>query len=84
LTVTFASGRQQEYNFQLAYLNPADYVSGIQARLKNLGDYKGEINGNMDDASRDAIRRFQERSGLEATGQANAATKNALLQLHGS
>jgi hypothetical protein len=72
----------EEYEFDLGYMNPVDYASGLQARLKNLGYYKGEITGSMDDETRAAIRRFQREQGQEETGDTNPDLLDALLESH--
>ena len=41
----------------------------LQTRLKSLGYYSGEIDGNLGSGSQEAIRQFQSRSGLDADGQ---------------
>jgi hypothetical protein len=84
LTVQVPDTGDEQYTLDLAYLNPVDYASGVQARLKNLGLFKPAISGNFDDDTADAISRFQDRIGLPVTGQADDATKQALLQSHGS
>ncbi|AQX30264.1 lytic murein transglycosylase [Bartonella schoenbuchensis] len=40
----------------------------LQSRLAALGDYKGEIDGKIGTASKQAIKSFQLRHGLEANG----------------
>ncbi len=72
----------EEYDIDLGYMNPVEYASGVQARLKNLGYFKGEISGSLDDETRQALRRFQREQGLEATGEADQATRDALLTSH--
>lgn len=72
----------EKYDLNLGYINPVEYVSGIQARLKNLGFYDGEVTGSLDDLTSEAIRSFQAARGLEATGQADPATRDALLAAH--
>jgi membrane-bound lytic murein transglycosylase B len=43
----------------------------LQARLKNAGLYDGEIDGKIGSGSRAAIRSYQQRVGMEATGYAS-------------
>lgn len=74
----------EEYTFDIGHLNPVEHPSGVQARLKNLGHYAGELTGQMDDATRNALRKFQQRAGLPVTGDANDATRQALLSRHES
>lgn len=72
----------EEYEFDLGYMNPVDFASGLQARLKNLGYYKGEATGSLDDETRAAIRRFQRHHGLEETGDTTPELLTAILESH--
>jgi hypothetical protein len=72
----------EEYDFDLGYMNPVDYASGFQSRLKNLGYYKGELTGSIDDQTRDAIRKFQRSQGLPETGDTDSDTLDALRAAH--
>ncbi|MGA2329850.1 MAG: peptidoglycan-binding protein [Bryobacteraceae bacterium] len=74
----------ETYEFSIGHLNPVSYTSGVQARLKNLGYYPAEISGNLDDATRQALRRFQVSEGLEETGEPDSATLGRLLEQHES
>ncbi|NPV69191.1 MAG: L,D-transpeptidase family protein [Firmicutes bacterium] len=53
-------------------------VSLTQGRLKALGIYEGEINGVFDEATAEAVRRFQQRNGLRVDGIVGPDTYNAL------
>lgn len=75
--------KQQVMILQLGGLNPISEVSGVKARLTNLGCYKGPIDENLDDATNQAIKAFQTRKGLPVTGVPDDATKAALQKLHG-
>ena len=72
----------EEYELDLGYMNPVEYTSGVQARLKNLGYYKGEISGTLDDETRKAIHKFQRDKQLTDTGEPDQATRDALLSEH--
>jgi hypothetical protein len=74
----------EQWVLDLGYINPIGYGSGVQARLKNLGYYLGEITGQIDDETRLALRRFQRDHGLEETGEADEATRAALEAAHES
>jgi N-acetylmuramoyl-L-alanine amidase len=74
----------EEYDVLMRRLDPVDEVSGVQARLKNLGFYQGEVSGEMTSETVDAIHAFQHHSRLPASGDADAATQAALLDQHGS
>lgn len=75
---------EEEYNLRIGYLDPMDEVTGLQVRLKNLGIYTGEINGQIDADTIQAIREFQRQKGLEETGESDEATRTQLEDLHGS
>ncbi len=67
----------------LGHLDPISEISGIKARLANLGFYRGAIDGNLDDAGKRGIRSFQTKQGLPVTGDADDATQQKLLKMHG-
>lgn len=67
-----------------AALDPADSMSGIRQRLSNLGFAAGEGDGPLDGKTRGALRRFQKKHGLAETGEADAATKAKLEEVHGT
>lgn len=48
-------------------------VREIQRRLIDIGLYNGPVNGAVDQATADAIRRYQRQSQLPLTGQADTA-----------
>ncbi|MDO9711004.1 peptidoglycan-binding domain-containing protein [Paracraurococcus lichenis] len=58
-------------------LSPAA-VRNLQGRLKGLGFYKGEVDGTWGAETQSAIERFQQGRGLQATGQVNPVTAQAL------
>jgi hypothetical protein len=74
----------EEYVYELAprTLNPWRDVDGIQARLSNLGYYRGPINGQLDAATVAAIEQFQRQRSIEVTGQADETTTAALMDAH--
>ena len=58
--------------------NTGDAVTDLQSRLKELGYYSGEITGTVDTATTKAIKSFQKKNGLTASGTADAATQRTL------
>lgn len=83
------------YELKIGHLDPVHdddqdkaIVSGVQARLNNLGFSCGEVDGLMGPKTRSALRRFQmDRMGKsedEATGECNRETREALKKEHGS
>jgi N-acetylmuramoyl-L-alanine amidase len=53
-------------------------VSAIQTKLKKWGYYFGAVDGNYGTKTYNAVKYFQSKNGLPATGAANTATLNAL------
>lgn len=49
-----------------------------QGRLKELGEYKGPVNGRRDAATIDAIKRFQTAQKLPVSGRLTPETLKAL------
>lgn len=76
------NGGKEVIPVRIGYLNPIDILSGVQQRLNNLGVYCGSEDGEMNDDTQAAIRRFQQKNGLPVTGDADVATKAKLQQLH--
>ena len=56
----------------------ADRISEIQQALAKNSSYAGEPNGKWDDATVDAMRKFQESHGLSPTGKLDAKTLQQL------
>ena len=54
------------WNLKLGHLDPIDTITGVQARLSNLGFPVGEINGQMSAETTSAIQTFQIVHGLPA------------------
>ena len=55
-------------------------VRGVQERLIWLGFYGGPATGLLDEATRKAIKAFQEQAGLPSSGYPDQATRAALVR----
>ena len=55
----------------------------VQRRLRDLGHYQGELNGEYDAATGGSVRDFQARVGLRPDGLVGPATWDALFRLPG-
>lgn len=64
------------------HLNPISEVSGVQMRLNNLGYACGEANGELNEATRVALQKFQRRFSIAESGEADEATRKKLEQMH--
>jgi hypothetical protein len=74
----------EEHKLMLGHMDPIDEVSGVQARLNNLGFDCGQADGKMSPQTVAAIKAFQAKAGLSATGEIDQATRDALVSEHGS
>jgi hypothetical protein len=75
---------EEEYELSLGHIDPITEVSGVQARLSNLGYYFGEVSGAMDPKTRGALWRFQSNAGMNPTGELDDETRAALQQAYGA
>lgn len=82
LTVRTADGTSQQWDLKIGYMDPIDEVSGVQARLNNLGFDCGEPDGELDDDTKAAIRAFQALTGLDATGEIDDALRQKILSFY--
>jgi peptidoglycan hydrolase-like protein with peptidoglycan-binding domain len=53
-------------------------IRNVQQRLRALGFYRGGVDGLWGAGTQAALERFQQGRGLQATGQVNPATVQAL------
>jgi hypothetical protein len=74
----------EEIAIELGYLDPLDSVSGVQARLTNLGIECGPVDGIFGPRTRAGVERFQKQCKLEATGELDKRTLEELEKAHGS
>jgi peptidoglycan hydrolase-like protein with peptidoglycan-binding domain len=51
-----------------------DQISALQAKLKEAKLFSGDANGERSDELKDAVKKYQDKNGLKATGGINAAT----------
>jgi hypothetical protein len=78
-----AKPKDQVMILQLGNLNPVSEISGLKARLANMGFYKGPIDENLDAATQQAISDFQVKKGLPVNGAADDVMRQKLQDLHG-
>ena len=67
-----------KYDLQLGHLDPIDTVKGAQGCLKNLGYYKGNISGKMNQKLISAIKYFQIDNDIVETGELDSQTTDKL------
>jgi peptidoglycan hydrolase-like protein with peptidoglycan-binding domain len=84
-TIIFGEGTPEEERMlvSLGRLDPADTVEGMQARLRNLGFYGGEIDGVAGPRTKAAAAAFAAAHQVsEAPGTAGFAAR--LASIHGN
>jgi len=74
----------EEHPLDLGLLDPIETVSGVQMRLSNLGFECGHPDGQMNHRTREALKSFQVKQELEATGDLNDTTRQKLHDVYGS
>jgi hypothetical protein len=84
-TIRIGEGEDQKvYEVDLGQLDPHDSISGVQARLNNLGYGAGEVDGRLNARTERALRQFQRQQKLEITGRIDVKTCDKLRELNGS
>lgn len=54
-------------------------IREVQQALKDRGLYQGEVNGVLNEATKEAIGKFQQENGILVTGVPSPYTREALL-----
>lgn len=83
-TLVFGEGAAaEEYSLRFGHLDPITTVSGVKARLNNLGYDAGPEDGPWDESATAALKRFQEALGqMEPSGELDDDTRAALQRAH--
>ena len=76
--------RQCTWQLKLGHLDPASEISGVQARLNNLGYPAGPVDGILGPVTRAAVRAFQDKYQLTVDGDPGPNTQAKLEEVHGS
>lgn len=83
-TLTVGEGaRRKVYPLHLGTLDPISELSGVQARLNNLGFACGQPDGAWSARARDAMQRFQARYELPRTDTPDEPTRAKIREVHG-
>ncbi len=70
--------RALSWDLRVSELASAESLAGAQQRLSNLGLYHGAAHGEVDGATRKALREFQRIQGLSETGELDDDTRSKL------
>jgi N-acetylmuramoyl-L-alanine amidase len=76
------AGTTLTWNLRLGDLDPIDTLTGVKARLTNLGFICGPIDDRLDAATITALRDFQIVYRLPVTGRPDDDTRAKLLAVH--
>ncbi len=76
--------REKTYPIRLGHVPPITELRGVKARLANLGLPCGDETDELTNRLRAALRAFQERHGLTVNGEPDQATRDKLVEVHGS
>ncbi len=71
------------WTLALGHLDPVKKISGIQARLNNLGFDAGPVDGIEGPLTRGGVKAFQTRYGLQVDGIAGPITQAKLKEVYG-
>ena len=74
---------QDEYLLELGHIDPVSSLTGVQARLNNLGFRCGAVDGVLGARAKMAIRAFQRAYQLAESGIPDEATRAKMVQVHG-
>lgn len=83
LIVEPGTPRETVVRLALGTMDPITEIAGLRKRLNNLGFCCCEADDMTPDLE-SALRAFQEKYGLQVTGQPDQATRDKLQQIHGS
>jgi len=72
-----------KWNLKPGHLDPVEKLSGIQARLNNLGYYCGKVDGINGPKTERAVKAFQADHGLKVDGIAGPKTQTVLKNEYG-
>lgn len=73
----------EEYILHLGFLDPIETVSGVKARLNNIGFDCGKVNNELDEKTIEAITDFQNYiNHPNPNGEMDEQTREALKKLH--
>lgn len=71
------------WNLHLGNLDPETVMTGVQARLNNLGYNTGPVDGIQGPRTTEAIKQFQEKYSLKVDGIVGPITRGKLVEVHG-
>jgi len=73
----------EEFPIRFGYIDPINSITGVQARLNNLGYDCGPVDGILGERTRGALQAFQKHSGIEESREIDQMTLDALHEAYG-
>ena len=70
------------WSLYVGHLDPLETITGVKARLNNLGYDCGDVNSIQDEEYESAVRQFQTDYGLKVDGIVGPQTRGKLKQEH--
>lgn len=74
---------RDRFEFALGAIDPITEISGVQARLTNLGFDCGPATGELNDDTRTALRQYQKLRRLDVNGEPDEPTRRKLQDEYG-
>ena len=71
------------WTLEIGSLDPVEEISGVQARLNNLGYDSGPVDGIQGPITTAAVKAFQEENNLKVDGIVGPRTRGKLKEVHG-
>ena len=68
---------------KISHLDPVEYLTGVQARLNNLGFESGPVDGIFGPITKGAVKAFQDRYRLKVDGIPGPITQAKLREVYG-
>jgi hypothetical protein len=78
------TAEEEEISLELGHLDPISEVVGVKQRLANLSFECGDRSNEETDGLSQATAAFQQKNGMEVTGELTDELRQKLLELHGS
>jgi Putative peptidoglycan binding domain len=76
------SGESCTWDLDIGHLDPVEEITGVQARLNNLGFDCGEIDGQLNEPTRRAMAQFRAAAGIGGDSVEDPTTQKKMLELH--
>jgi N-acetylmuramoyl-L-alanine amidase len=84
LVLNPGTAHEEEFRLMLGHLDPISEFVGVKQRLANLTFDCGDQSNEMTPGLRTAIEAFQQKLGLEPTGELTDELRQKIRELHGS